>query len=79
MDDPNDNAVRKYCLHPSIKRIKQNFSRSRIFECTPFSVVDVNDQFKRLVSKKATPLESIAGTILKVLNRKILKMSFYFT
>ena len=65
IDDPVDIAVRKYSLHPSIKRIQENFNNSQIFEFTPVSVVDVNNQLKRLDSKKATPLESIPGKVLK--------------
>ena len=65
IDDPVDIAVRKYSLHPSIKRIQETFNHSQIFEFTPVSVVDVNNQLKRLDPKKATPLESIPSKVLK--------------
>ena len=57
--------MRKYRLHPSIKRIQENFNHSQIFEFTSVSEVNVNNQLKRLDPKKATPLESIPGKVLE--------------
>ena len=63
--DPIDVAITKYSLHPSVKRIKNNFNPSRMFEFALVSKEEVYKQLDKLDLKKATPLESIPAKILK--------------
>ena len=63
--DPIDVAITKYSLHPSVKRIKDNFNPSRMFEFALVSKEEVYKQLDKLDLKKATPLESIPAKILK--------------
>ena len=63
--DPIDVAITKYSLHPSVKRIKDDFNPSRMFEFALVSKEEVYKQLDKLDLKKATPLESIPAKILK--------------
>ena len=63
--DPIDVVITKYCLHPSVKRIQDNFNPSRMFEFALVSKEEIYNQLGRLDLKKATPLESIPVKILK--------------
>ena len=63
--DPIGVAITKYSLHPSVKRIKDNFNPSRMFEFALVSKEEVYKQLDKLDLKKATPLESIPAKILK--------------
>ena len=65
INDPIDIAITKYSLHPSVKRIKDNFNPSRMFEFALVSKEEVYKQLDKLDLKKATPLESIPAKILK--------------
>ena len=63
--DPINVAITKYNLHPSVKRIKDNFHPFRMFEFVPVSMENIYKQLDRLDPKKATPLGSIPAKILK--------------
>ena len=67
IDEPVDIAVRKYSLHPSIKRIQKNFNHSQILNLHPFIRFSsgCKQSIKKIRSKKATPLESIPSKVLK--------------
>ena len=43
-----DIPVTEFSLYPSVKRIKEDFNHSQMFEFTPMSVEDVNNQLHRL-------------------------------
>ena len=65
VDDPVELAIIKYSLHPSIKRITENFHPAEKFEFRPCSPEEIMTQIERLDHKKASPIESIPAKVLK--------------
>ena len=65
IDDPVELAVVKYSLHPSIKRIAENFRPTEMFVFRPSSTEEIEVQIKRLNPKKGSPKGSIPARVLK--------------
>jgi len=70
-DDVNDNdpilkSIRKYELHPSILKVKENISDSKKFSFVPTDMQSVSKEIFNLVDSKACPIKSIPPKILKL-------------
>ncbi len=65
IDDPVELAVVKYSLHPSIKRIAENFRPTEMFVFRPSSTEEIEVQIKRLNPKNGSPKGSIPARVLK--------------
>ncbi len=65
IDDPVELAVVKYSLHPSIKRIAENFRPTEMFVFRPSSTEEIEVKIKRLNPKKGSSKGSIPARVLK--------------
>ena len=63
--DPIEKAVHKYKNHPSIKKIKQQWSPQTLFEFRKVTTEDVATQLRKLKSKKSSPIDSIPSRVLQ--------------
>ena len=63
--DPIDIAIKKYCLHPSIRRIQSNMKYTERFTFSEVSIQQVALQLARLDPKKSSPVGAIPANILK--------------
>ena len=65
IEDPIEKAVHKYKNHPSIKKIKQQWSPQTLFEFRKVTTEDVATQLRKLKSKKSSPIDSIPSRVLQ--------------
>ena len=65
MLDSVDKTFRKYDAHPSICKIRENVKITNNFEFSEVSTNSIAVQIKQLISKKASPVDSIPVRILK--------------
>ena len=65
IEDPIEKAVHKYKNHPSIKKIKQQWSPQTLFEFRKVTTEDVATQLRKLKSKKSSPIDSIPARVLQ--------------
>ena len=65
IEDPIEKAVHKYKNHPSIKRIKQQWSPQTLFEFRKVTTEDVATQLRKLKSEKSSPIDSIPSRVLQ--------------
>ena len=63
--DPIDIAIKKYCLHPSIRRIQSNIKYTERFTFSEVSIQQVALQLSRLDPKKSSPVGAVPAKILK--------------
>ena len=65
IEDPIEEAVHKYKNHPSIKKIKQQWSPQTLFEFRKVTTEDISTQLRKLKSKKSSPIDSIPSRVLQ--------------
>ena len=65
IEDPIEKAVHKYKNHPSIKKVKQQWSPQTLFEFRKITTEDVATQLRKLKSKKSSPIDSIPSRVLQ--------------
>ena len=63
--DPVERALRKHRSHPSIQRIRANVSQANEFDFQKTSVMEVEQQIRKLKPKMATPYGRVPAKILK--------------
>ena len=64
-EDPVDIAIEKFKYHPSILKIKEMVSNNIEFNFSEISLTDVEDQMRKLNTKKGTTFKNIPPKILK--------------
>ena len=64
-EDPVINAVEKYSKHPSIIKIKDNYSQNTTFSFKPVNLEVIQKLVKSLDVSKSSPIESVPARILK--------------
>ena len=62
---PIDIAIKKYCLHPSIRRIQSNMKYTERFTFREVSIQQVALQLAGCYPKKSSPVGAIPAKILK--------------
>ena len=60
-----ERAIRKHRSHPNIQRIRANASQANEFDCQKTSVMEVEQQIRKLKPKKATPYGKVPAKMLK--------------
>ena len=63
--DPVDEAIKKYEMHPSILKIKENMGEQNSFTFHPIDMESVIQEINLLNTSKATPKDSIPIHIIK--------------
>ena len=58
-------AIERYKYHPSIKMIKEHWKSSEVFQFRQVNIAEVQHYLEKLNSKKASPINSISGKVLK--------------
>ena len=65
IDDPIDIAIVKYSKHPSIKKIKEKSTPSKLFTFRNITTLEALHQVEKLNANKASPIYSIPAIVLK--------------